>query len=286
MRAEVVLITDVDNTLFDWVHFFGETVEAFSRLIAKRGRVDRARVLTELRREYLQQGHVEYWTALHAVAERMLDDRSSAGLLADLRDTFLGVAAQRLVPYEGVLSGLGDLRQHDVAVVAVSNSPQHVLDHRLELMGLGTVCVGVIGSDRVDGWRDSWESLLTNIEGRRPRRPYHPHPVDPALGKAEAYSYVIEKFGRGPTTRVFVVGDSIERDLLPAREVGAKAIWARYGAILKWRAYQELLAVTPWEVPHELPPIPEPPEWVEVVDRFDDLIELVTGQGRLDIPLV
>ncbi len=45
---------------------------------------------------------------------------------------------------------------------------------------------------------------------------------------------------------IFVVGDSIGKDLEPAIEIGAKTIWAKYGLEFSKKNLDTLLEITPW----------------------------------------
>jgi len=54
--------------------------------------------------------------------------------------------------------------------------------------------------------------------------------LEPQLLKPSIFGYkaILESFGNS-TLDVYVVGDSYEKDLIPALSIGAKGIFARYG---------------------------------------------------------
>lgn len=142
------------------------------------------------------------------------------------------------------------------------------------------------GSSATNGWDDVAERL-TAFQSTTSRRVYGPRSsrylqLPRNAGKEQIYHRMVERLGLTlGDRRIWVVGDSVERDLHPAIGLGIQCIWARYGARVDPTDYAELLRVTPWEVGSELPALPTPPSGVQVADHFHDVVAITTGQFPL-----
>lgn len=63
--------------------------------------------------------------------------------------------------------------------------------------------------------------------------------------RADAYQEALQRLGV-TNARIWIVGDSLQKDLLPAAELGAKSIWARYGHVYAEKNFATLLEITHW----------------------------------------
>jgi len=59
------------------------------------------------------------------------------------------------------------------------------------------------------------------------------------------YSQVIADLQLQPH-QVWVIGDSLHKDVRPALEIGARGVWAKYGLSFDRDNFQTLLAITHW----------------------------------------
>jgi FMN phosphatase YigB (HAD superfamily) len=222
----LLLITDLDNTLYNWIDFFGPSFRAMLSSVDRSTRYGETRLYGQFREIYKYHKDPEYWRApyeLEALKSFGWDHQQkiATGALA----AFSRTRRRHLKTYAGVIPTLAYLKNRDVTIVGVSNAPVREVLFRARYLGL---CQYL---DALIAWRGVNELDCQHAHKIATRWEIDLHTLPDAARKPDAKAYelaldVHQNYGRAD---VFVVGDSMQTDLLPAREIGACAIWARYG---------------------------------------------------------
>jgi FMN phosphatase YigB (HAD superfamily) len=241
-----LLVTDLDNTLYDWVTFF---VAAFYEMVDVAVDIletDRERLLDELRLVHRQYHNSEQPFALletATVRERYagLSREEQARRLDPAFHAFNSARKRTLNVYPSVIETLTHLRGRGIRVVAHTEATVTNAQLRLAKLGLGNYIERLYALEH---------------EGE-------PHPMPGRLSSFEAIQQVrlIRHDERKPDPRVLFdivrdvgiplsetlyVGDSLVRDVGMAKQAGAWAAWARYGTQFDPKAWDALVRVTHW----------------------------------------
>src|SRR5439155_10974529 len=149
------------------------------------------------------------------------------------RGTFKAVEAKRLRPYPGAVKALEWLRQQDVTIIGVTNSPVWRAQRRLYNLNLDSLLAGLVAWE---GFKPSSDDPANEgfvrsgtTRGITRLRNIWPISEDQCKPNERAYLIALEALGSSPSD-AWAVGDSLAKDLEPAAALGIRTIWAKYGA--------------------------------------------------------
>jgi phosphoglycolate phosphatase len=245
-----LLVTDIDNTLFDWVRYY---VHAFAGLLGSVERtigVPYAQLAVEARAVFEAHGSIEYpfvVQELTSVIDHYGDDID--GMLRDCvrpaRDQFLAAAEPFLKPYEGVRDTLKELKRRlgGVPLVALTDAPRYVAMWKLNKLAL------LDGFDAVYGLADPriptsaqhgrvkvdpdilLKHLQQNNFGFRGRIRILPDDYEKPGTKGLKTVLMDYEMDDDPALRgsVLWVGDNERKDVGLGKRLGVRTAWAAYG---------------------------------------------------------
>lgn len=255
-----LLITDLDNTLYDWVAWYAR---ALMSMVARAGAimgVSEEILLDELRDAFVDLGTVEQPRALlrlpcvqtavgdHAVASERLapalaafeDPRAAPGALPGARET------------------LARMRSAGVPVVGHTEAAAPNAVRRLRQVGLEEGLVALFAGPPVRRGPARTETEAP-VDALAPAPPFEVTRLEPALHKPNPATVleICRRRGVSPT-EVLYVGDNLERDVDMALQAGAHAAWAAYGTRHDPDDWARLVRVTHW-TPSEVQQAMQPP---------------------------
>jgi phosphoglycolate phosphatase len=239
------LITDLDNTLYDWVSFFVPALYAMIDVAARTLAVDREQLLDELREVHQRYGSSEQPFALleTASAIKRFPGASRHEMLRALDEAFHAFNSVRkhtLQLYPGVESTLQALQDADCRIVAHTEAPVVNALFRLNALGLSRFITALYappssGPGHPDPNRtQSFPSHRVHVLDHGERKP------DPRI-----LEFILSELHATPSETVYV-GDSLTRDIAMARLVGATAAWAAYGRSFSSETWEKLVRVSHW----------------------------------------
>ena len=244
-----LLITDLDNTLYDWVGYFVPAFYAMVDKVVEMLGCDREKLLDDFRDVHQRYHDSEHPFALLETAiinERFKgrDRYETAKALDAAFHAFNSTRKTHLRLHPGVEPTLEYLRQRGVKLVAHTDSQLFGVVDRLTRLHL--------------------TGYFSSIYCRE--RPQLSHP-DPEVGARWLDSFPMHKVRElskhqmKPDPKVLTeicniegvncsetayVGDSIARDILMAKKAAVFSIWAKYGAVLDSDDYEKLVRITHW----------------------------------------
>jgi phosphoglycolate phosphatase-like HAD superfamily hydrolase len=247
--AVSALITDLDNTLFDWLDSW---YHSFRLLLA--GIVEVSGLPVEVLLPEIKALHQQHGTSEYAYLIHQLPALRARHAECDLPHVYQGVIAAcraarqaRLALYPGVMETLLTLKHRGVVLVAHTESLARYSVDRLLLLGLdGVIDVLYAPADHAspdeptEGWALVTPSrgLTRTAQRATPRGRSKPNP---ALLLAILAELGIDR------SRAVYVGDSLSRDVAMAQAAGVADVYAHYGAFPYLSASYELLrAVSHW----------------------------------------
>jgi FMN phosphatase YigB (HAD superfamily) len=273
------LITDLDNTLYDWVTFFAISFDAMVTELTRILEVDRHTLLSQFKEINQRYASTETpWAALELPAARLRFPYASQTELAEHLDSafhaFSAARKKHLKLYDGVKETLETFVNNGVILIAHTEALPVNAFYRLSLLGVA-----------------DWFSRLYTIEGTIGE---HPFPGKPRTSPAPNLIKSLPQSERKPNPAVLVdicrregfstdeclyIGDSLIRDVAMAKQAGVRALWARYGTKYDPELWNLLVSVTHWssaDVEREAN-LREKFRSVEpdfVIDRFNELLGL------------
>lgn len=295
-----LIVTDIDNTVFDWVNYY---VTAFSQMlshVSKEIGVPWDVLAEESKAVFTAQGSIEYPFLVQELSSvnRFYGfdiDSMLEKLVRPARDLFLKAAEPLLKPYPGVADTLERLRREypQTPIVALTDAPRYVAMWKLNKLGL------LPYFDAVYGLADP--RIPTCEINRRVK-------VDPDIllkhlqrsnfgfgGKIRILPDDYEKPGtRGLKTvlmdydmdepregrsKVLWIGDNLRKDVGLGIALGVETAWAEYGTRVSAELLAKLISFSPTSNVHKnvylksgSPDVPRPQY---VLESFSDLVPML-----------
>lgn len=245
MRQVDLVITDLDNTLYDWVTFFVPALDAMAKAACAILDVGEDELLDELRAVHQLHGSSEHPFALletKLVVERLgsATAEERRRLLDPAFHAFNSARKRSLQLYPGVGETLERLRAQGTPVVAHTDArPANSLFRILKLELLPLL-------DHLYAPRHPDDSL--NLPRGGVGVPDDFVFLLPAADRKPNPRTVLDICGRYgvPPDRTLYVGDSLARDVFMAREAGAISAWAKYGTQVDPEYWEKLVRVSHW----------------------------------------
>lgn len=142
-RKLSLFVMDIDNTLFDWVRYYVTAFSALLEHISASINVPFATLADEAKQVFIEHGSIEYpflAQELPSVVDHFGEDIDAmlANLVRPARDEFLRAAEGTLIPYQGVVETLDEIRKRrpDIPLVALTDAPRYVAMWKLNKLGL------------------------------------------------------------------------------------------------------------------------------------------------------
>ncbi|MEK6303657.1 MAG: HAD family hydrolase [Acidobacteriota bacterium] len=243
-----LLVTDLDNTLYDWVSSFVPAFYGMVDVAAQILRVDREELLDDLKAVHQRYHNSEQPFALletHIVERRYprATRLERKRLLAPAFDAFNELRRQNLRLYPEVRETLHTIRDRGCGVIGYTEAVVENSLYRLCLLGLlEEIQLLYVPKSRADeGHPDPARQRI--LEQHREKVRLLPD------GHRKPDPHVLKQIceDRGvPVEEALYVGDSMTRDVAMAKAAGVHAAWARYGSALNPNDWNKLVRVTHW----------------------------------------
>jgi phosphoglycolate phosphatase len=242
-----LLITDLDNTLYDWVGFFAPAFKAMCEALAQTLDIPVEQVFEEAKQVHLAYGSIEHPFAVFDLAsvQSRWPGASPAqlkGYLDEPLHRFNSERKRRLRLYDGVGDTLERLTARGIRVVGHTEASPENAYYRLHRLGiahyfshlyaLAGPSVSHPDPERVRGLAPP-SGLLVRLDHTE-RKPNRDIVLEICAGE------------RVDPSAAAYVGDSLSKDIAMARAAGVYAVWARYGTLVDPADWAVLVLATPW----------------------------------------
>jgi phosphoglycolate phosphatase len=249
-RKVSVIITDLDNTLFDWFEFW---YQSFNNMLIKMSEISgipKEHLLPEIKAIHEKYQTSEYAFLIEEMPS-LLAKHPGCNLVkiyADAIDAYRITRRQHLKLYPGVRETLSTFKERGCLVVAYTESQYfYTADRirRLELDGLIDIIYSPEdhelpqGSSRGEIRKYPKEHYELKITKHRhtPKGELKPNP--------QLLLDIIKDDGANVTDSIYV-GDSLVKDIIMAQDAGVLDVYALYGSSHRREEYELLKAVTHW----------------------------------------
>jgi FMN phosphatase YigB (HAD superfamily) len=247
---KTALITDLDNTLFDWVELWVNCFSAMLDGIEAISGISKEVLIPEIKAVHEKHGTSEYSFLIEVInsLKPILSGRSATQVFAPAIDAYRKKRREYLHLYPTVAETLLKIKGRGAIIIAYTESMAFYSNYRLRRLGLDGVLSYVFCPE---------DHILP--EGIRPE--------EMRLYPAEHYQLkftrqeVTPKGSKKPDAKVLdsiitslkldrdrcvYVGDNLMKDVLMASDCGVDDVWAKYGQAHKRPEYKLLQDVTHW----------------------------------------
>jgi len=248
LRPKISLvITDLDNTLYDWVSFYVPALYEMARVASEILGVEQDLLLDDLQAVHRKYENSEQPFALleAACVQDQMASLSREELVDHLDPAFYAfnrVRKEELVLYDGVVETLNTIRISGAIIVAHTEARVPNSLFRVKTLGLDSVIEKLYapkgqGPSHPSGLDPKYVELERRLVSLLPAEHRKPDP--------DVIQDICNDFGVAPE-RTLYVGDSLSRDIWMANQAKSHSAWAHYGTIFDAENWTKLVRVTHW----------------------------------------
>jgi phosphoglycolate phosphatase len=247
-----VLVTDMDNTLFDWLGMWQAAFGAMLEHLMADSGVPRATLVAEFFAIHQRHGTTEYAFAIQELpslrARHAPDAEDLPGRYAAAIDAYRVMRRRTLALYPGVRETLRAVRAAGALVIAYTESRAYYADYRVRTLELDgaldylyslpdhALPEGVTAS-QIRRYPPEHYRLRSTVARHTREGTWKPD--------ASVLRDILSDVGAEPAAAVYV-GDSLIKDVTMAQAAGVLDVFARYGDVRSRPGYDLLRRVTHW----------------------------------------
>ena len=250
LRRVDLLVTDLDNTLWDWLTPWARSMEALVDGLHSASGVPREQLFKEIHAVHQRFGTVEYSVLVNELPS--LGFTTGTNRAADVYDE--AVHAQNSARkaqtklYPGVRATLESIRSAGVPVVAYSEGLEFWTAWRIRTLGLN----GLITRLYTLPDHDFPDGVSVQALRRLPPNQYEFGETDQRTvsrdlvkPNPQVLREIVDEYGVA-VERVAYVGDSLSKDVAMAQTLGAIDVYAEYGATEEGPDSHLLMRLSHW----------------------------------------
>jgi phosphoglycolate phosphatase len=250
--SATVLVTDMDNTLFDWLGMWQAAFGAMLEHLMADSGVPRATLEAEFFAIHQRHGTTEYAFAIQELpslrARHAPDAEDLPGRYAAAIDAYRVMRRRTLALYPGVRETLRAVRAAGALVIAYTESRAYYADYRVRTLELDgaldylyslpdhALPEGVTAS-QIRRYPPEHYRLRSTVARHTREGTWKPD--------ASVLRDILSDVGAEPAEAVYV-GDSLIKDVTMAQAAGVLDVFARYGDVRSRPGYGLLRRVTHW----------------------------------------
>jgi FMN phosphatase YigB (HAD superfamily) len=283
-----LLVTDLDNTLYDWFHIWHSSFAALLDEVARVSGIPPEVLRRDARIVHQRHRTSEYSFLLNELEclRRLHATDDIAGVYAEAIHSFRSVRKRATSLYPTVMESLVRIQETGVPVVAYTDSLAFQSFRRVKALDLdGVIAAMYSPPDHAvpDG------VSLSEIRSQGPtayefevtvRRELPPGAAKP---DPTVLKQICSDFGTSPEETAYV-GDSLMKDVAMAQAVGAVSVWAEYGVSHDRAGYDLLRAVSHWTDEdiareRELARLPTVEATITLRENFAEILDVLEFEG-------
>ncbi|MCQ6958603.1 HAD family hydrolase [Mucilaginibacter aquariorum] len=276
------IITDLDDTLWDWLAMWHNSFEPYLNRIADETGIDQQQLIIGFKELHQKYGTTEMsfaYKELPIIEPRFypLFD-TDKGEVKSILHEYYSNKKNNLRLYDLVVETLKEIKSKGVKIVAFTESYVFFTKYRFKHLNLDGIIDAVYsprGSELpLSVYRhyqeDFWEPKITEFKVL-PNETRKPNP--------EILDQIIADFKAKKQNSIYV-GDKLDRDIYMAQKAGITSVYASYGHVIDNAQYDLLRNVTHWtdeDVKREMDFKSQPKDIKQpdyTIQRFSDLLKI------------
>jgi phosphoglycolate phosphatase-like HAD superfamily hydrolase len=246
-----LLVTDLDNTLWDWFEIWYRSFSALLEKVVEISGIPQNDLEPEIRKVHQRRGTSEYSYLIGELAPLRELHGENADLQEIYADAFEAAREARedvVRLYPGVLDTLTAIHEKGTVIAGYTESLAFVTAARVKKLGLDGV-LDVLYSppdhDFPDGVTAAGLRRQDDASAYELQRTEHRHtPRGHLKPSPEVLDAMVKELANG--SAVAYVGDSLMKDIAMAQDVGVLDVYAEYGQVQNLPEYALLQRVSHW----------------------------------------
>lgn len=246
--SKKVLITDVDNTLFDWVNIWYRSFRAMLAAVERISGVAAENLYPEISSIHQRYRTSEYAFLLEEMPTlKRLYGSDVLAVMAPAIEAFRAARKDSLQLYPDVMRTLLRLSGAGIVIAAYTESMSFYTNYRFRKLGLDRVIdflysphdheIPANDPAELRKYRPENYLLHKTVHRYTPDRELKPNP--------DILQSILRDLQAAPEEAIYV-GDSLMKDIAMAQEAGVFDVFAEYGAAQHREEYELLRSVTHW----------------------------------------
>ncbi|MER8570650.1 HAD family hydrolase [Mesorhizobium sp. M1338] len=247
---KTALITDLDNTLFDWVELWLNCFSPMLDEIAEISGITKDRLIPEIREVHRRHGTSEYSFLIEELPsiQRFLSGREATKVFGTAIDIYRRQRRDYLRLFPTVGETLLTIKGAGTLIIGYTESMSFYSNYRLRRLGLDGVLDHVFcpedhllpeGLSQEDLRKYPSEHFKLNFTKQ------HFTPKGSKKPDTAVLNAIVSDLGLNKADCVYV-GDNLMKDVAMALDGGIEDAWAKYGQAHKRPEYKLLQDVTHW----------------------------------------
>jgi len=267
-----VLISDLDNTLYDFAEYFSPSFRAMIHALSRETGVVESQLVRDFAEVYRRHGTIEYTYSVQNLASLSSLNANEIDRLVHIAHVAFGrTRRRRLRLYPGVKDTLRDLVAGGVLICIVTNAPWYSAYRRLHDLGILSFVHSLSAWNGFQVPSSEFEKYASALEHVSTRSRVSRYSSDERKPQPHALLNLVNWLG--DDRNMFVIGDSIANDLAPASALGMTTIWAKYGNAIDDHNRQTMLEVTPAAIATAELPSDFVPDFS--IDQFSSVLQIL-----------
>lgn len=249
-RSVSLLITDFDNTLYDWFAAWFASFSAMLEALVEQSGVPAEKLKSQIRRVHQERGTSEYTYLLNEIPalRELHPGRDLAEVYGGAIKEYRLARQKSLHLYPGVRATLQSLHEKGVPIVVYTESLAYHAAHRLKRFDLDGVVSFLYSPPDHDFPAGVNPGMLRsmNADHYELQETVH-HCTPPGTLKPDPtiLNAILSEMDVAPEHALYV-GDSLMKDVAMAQDVGVIDVYAKYGASTQRNGYDLLREVSHW----------------------------------------
>lgn len=245
-----VVVTDLDDTLWDWVSIWYHPFKAMLDKVEEISRIPREELLRDFKQVHTRHGTAEYAFALEELPSliRKHPNENITSIYSEAIDAYRSARRQVLKLYPDVHETLESIKDHGTLLVGYTESLAFYTRHRLLKLGLDRTLDFLYSPADHDLPKGLVPEAIRRYspESYKLRRTIHRHtPAGKEKPSPEVLLQILADIGARPDEAIYI-GDKLVKDVAMAQGAGVMDVHAAYGEAHNREEYELLRSVTHW----------------------------------------
>lgn len=248
MKQVNFLITDLDDTVWDWLSMWYESFAPYLQRIVKETNVDIDIIKADFKKLHQKYGTTEMSfvykelssidSSFHPLFESTNSERKS------IIHEYYSNKKNHLKAYQGVVETLKFIKSRGTKIIAFTESNVFFTKYRIKHLGLDGIIDCIYTPEGHDlplsvnkyYEDDFWDPKITVINTL---------PSNTRKPNAEILEAILRDFKAQKEFAIYI-GDKLDRDVYMAQQANLTSVYASYGHIINSEKYKLLVDVTHW----------------------------------------
>lgn len=266
-----ILITDIDNTLYNWIDSFAPAFRAMIHVLHRKTKIDENSLFDSFKKVFKEHKSTQYPFAiqeLDVIKElNLTNEELFQEVIKPARTAFSITRNKRLKKniYPNVRETLKWLKDNGVIIIGLTDASQYQIEKRLKLLHIShffdyliakqnfhisdediQLLVDTRGFGKKNSTKDYKNRYKNNLL-KSPSAISKKTQISVEQLKPKLYSFELIKIKYNISKdNIYMVGDSISKDIAFAKKLGIKDIWAKYGKAIEKKNIETMNRISYW----------------------------------------